>query len=83
MRRTSMFVIVVALIDLRRWASRYAQQIFSGFYGYTPPRWPTANTFKGAFNMCRVMFTSNGARSVGGTPIIPAPTSTSASGFQS
>jgi len=37
----------------------YAQQIFSGYYGYTPPRFPTANSFKGAFNFCRGMFTSN------------------------
>ena len=37
----------------------YAQQIFSGYYGSTPPRFPTAQTFKGAFNFCRAMFTSN------------------------
>jgi hypothetical protein len=37
----------------------YAQQIFAGYYGYTPPRFPTANSFKGAFNFCRVMFSSN------------------------
>ena len=35
------------------------QQIFSGYYGYTPPRFPTAQTFKGSFNFCRAMFTSN------------------------
>ena len=34
-------------------------QIFAGYYGYTPPRFPTANSFKGAFNHCRIMFTSN------------------------
>jgi hypothetical protein len=37
----------------------YAQQIFSGYYGSTPPRFPTAHTFKGSFNFCRAMFTSN------------------------
>ena len=37
----------------------HAQRIFSGYYGSTPPRFPTANSFKGAFNFCRVMFTSN------------------------
>src|SRR4029453_7193397 len=58
MRRTSTSILVVALLILGLGIG-YAQQIFSGYYGYTPPRWPTANTFKGAFNMCRVMFTSN------------------------
>ena len=37
----------------------YAQRIFSGFYGSAPPRFPTAATFTGKFNFCRVMFTSN------------------------
>ena len=37
----------------------YAQQIFSGYYGYTPPKFATAHTFKGAFNFCRAMFSSN------------------------
>jgi hypothetical protein len=37
----------------------YAQRIFAGFYGYTPPRFPTANSFQGNFTFCRAMFTSN------------------------
>src|ERR687887_1244586 len=37
----------------------YAQRIFAGFYGYTPPRFPTANSFQGSFTFCRAMFTSN------------------------
>src|SRR5215217_8111271 len=37
----------------------YAQRIFAGFYGTTPPRLPNGNSFQGAFNFCRVMFTSN------------------------
>jgi hypothetical protein len=37
----------------------YAQQIWSGGYGYTPPRFPTATSFTGSFNFCRLMFTSN------------------------
>jgi hypothetical protein len=36
-----------------------AQRIFSGFYGRTPPRFPTATTFTGGFNFCRIMFTSD------------------------
>jgi hypothetical protein len=58
MRRRSAVAVVVAVLALGAGIG-YAQQIFSGYYGYTPPRYPTANSFKGAFNMCRVQFTSN------------------------
>jgi hypothetical protein len=35
-------------------------QIWRGGYGFTaPPRYPTANTFTGGFNFCRLAFTSN------------------------
>src|SRR6188472_2256528 len=37
----------------------YAQRIFAGFYGTTPPRFPNANSFQGTFTFCRVMFSSN------------------------
>jgi hypothetical protein len=37
----------------------YAQQIWSGGYGYTPPRFPTATSFNGSFNFCRVLFKSD------------------------
>src|SRR2546425_1784339 len=38
----------------------HAQRIWAGGYGqYTPPKFPTQTTFKGSFNFCRVMFTSN------------------------
>ena len=38
----------------------YAQQIWAGGYGgRTPPRFPTATTFAGSFNFCRVMFRSD------------------------
>ena len=59
MGRRPAVAIVVALLALGMSTAMgiaYAQQIFSGYYGYTPPRFPTANSFKGAFNMCRVMF---------------------------
>jgi hypothetical protein len=36
-----------------------AQRIWSGFYGRTPARFPTATTFDGGFHFCRVMFTSD------------------------
>src|SRR6185295_10417621 len=62
MHRRSAVAVVVVLVAAGIGAVAglaYAQQIFSGYYGYTPPRYPTANSFKGAFNMCRVQFTSN------------------------
>jgi Domain of unknown function (DUF4159) len=37
----------------------YAQQIWAGGYGRTPPRFPTRDSFAGGFNFCRVMFTSD------------------------
>jgi len=37
----------------------HAQRIWAGFYGRTPPKFPTATTFDGNFHFCRVMFTSN------------------------
>ena len=58
MRRRWTVVVVVALLAISAGLG-HAQQIFSGYYGYTPPRYPTANSFKGAFNMCRLQFTSN------------------------
>src|SRR5438128_1319880 len=35
------------------------QRIWSGFYGYTPPKFPTSATYDGSFNFCRAMFASN------------------------
>ena len=37
----------------------HAQRIWAGFYGRTPPKFPTATTFDGNFHLCRVMFTSD------------------------
>jgi hypothetical protein len=37
----------------------YAQRIFAGYYGSTPPRFPNANSFQGSFTFCRAMFGSN------------------------
>src|SRR6185295_8905504 len=58
MHRRSAVAVVVAVLAIGAGVG-YAQQIFSGFYGYTPPRFAKADSFKGAFNFCRVMFTSN------------------------
>jgi hypothetical protein len=41
-------------------AATAAAQIWAGGYGgRTPPRFPTASTFSGGFNFCRVMFRSD------------------------
>jgi hypothetical protein len=40
-------------------AAVQAQRVWSGFYGRTPPKFPTATTFDGSFHFCRVMFTSD------------------------
>ena len=58
-RRVSWAIAIVVGVLAIGVGISHAQQIFSGYYGYTPPRFPTANSFKGAFNFCRVMFTSN------------------------
>lgn len=36
-----------------------AQRLWSGYYGRTPPRFPTATTFDGGFHFCRILFTSD------------------------
>lgn len=36
-----------------------AQRIWAGGYGRMPPRFPTATTFSGGFNFCRLMFNSD------------------------
>jgi uncharacterized protein DUF4159 len=37
----------------------YAQRIFAGFYGNTPPRFANPNSFQGSFTFCRAMFSSD------------------------
>jgi hypothetical protein len=36
-----------------------AQRLWSGYYGRTPPKFATPETFEGSFHFCRVMFTSD------------------------
>jgi hypothetical protein len=54
-RRLAAFALVAATTV----AAAFAQQIWRGGYGYTPPRFPTRDSFQGTFNFCRLMFTSN------------------------
>ena len=51
-------VLLVAVLALGAGIG-HAQQIFRGFYGTTPPRFPTVNSFPGTFTFCRIMFSSN------------------------
>jgi hypothetical protein len=56
-RATAIGAVLVAVLAAATVAN--AQRIFGGFYGSTPPRFPTVNTFRGEFNFCRAIFTSN------------------------
>ena len=56
MRRLA--ALAVALIAGASMAQAQVQ-VWRGGYGYTPPKFPTATTFGGGFNFCRLMFQSN------------------------
>lgn len=56
-RRVTAIGITLTLLCI---AATAAAQIWAGGYGgRTPPRFPTATSFGGGFNFCRVMFTSD------------------------
>lgn len=57
-RRSLTAAVTVAIIVLAG-AAGFAQRIWFGGYGYTPPRFPTNQSFQGSFNFCRAMFESN------------------------
>ena len=59
MRRRVIGALAIVLILALGAGVGYAQRIFAGFYGSTPPRWPTATSFQGSFTFCRAMFQSN------------------------
>jgi Domain of unknown function (DUF4159) len=52
-------VVVIVGVVAGGITAAHAQRIWSGFYGRTPPKFPTASTYDGSFNFCRVMFTSD------------------------
>ena len=52
-------VVVMVGVVIAGIAAAHAQRIWAGFYGNTPPKFPTASTYDGSFNFCRVMFTSD------------------------
>jgi hypothetical protein len=57
--RRSLTAAATAAIIVLAVAAGFAQRIWSGGYGYTPPRFPTKDSFQGSFNFCRAMFDSN------------------------
>jgi hypothetical protein len=57
--RRSLTTAATAAIIVIAAAAGFAQRIWSGGYGYTPPRFPTTQSFQGSFNFCRAMFESN------------------------
>ncbi len=58
MRRWALVTLVVGVLAAGA-GTGYAQRIFAGFYGRTPPRFATADSFQGGFTFCRAMFTSD------------------------
>jgi hypothetical protein len=58
-RRVTVMALVVALAVGALAAAQPQQRIWSGFYGNTPPKFPTTASYDGSFNFCRAMFTSN------------------------
>jgi hypothetical protein len=54
MRTAAAAVLIAASIT-----AVHGQRIWSGYYGYTPPKFPTATTFDGSFHFCRILFDSN------------------------
>jgi Domain of unknown function (DUF4159) len=57
-RRVVTMAATAAIVALCA-AAGFAQRIWYGGYGYTPPRFPTRHSFQGSFNFCRAMFDSN------------------------
>ena len=60
-RRRRLVLTVVAIVGVAAAAvtAVHAQRIWGGFYGRTPPKFPTATTFDGNFHFCRAMFASD------------------------
>ncbi len=57
-RRFATLAATAAILALAA-ATGFAQRIWYGGYGYTPPRFPTKHSFQGSFNFCRAMFESD------------------------
>src|SRR5215510_2612444 len=58
-RRVTTMAFVVAVVAGALVVAYAQQRIWSGYYGYTPPKFPTSASYDGRFNFCRAMFASN------------------------
>src|SRR5436309_534949 len=58
-RRVGTLAVVVVVAAGALAVAHAQQRIWSGYYGYTPPKFPTSTTYDGRFNFCRAMFSSN------------------------
>jgi hypothetical protein len=58
-RRVTKLAVAVAVAAGAVAVASAQQRIWSGFYGYTPPKFPTSTSYDGSFNFCRAMFTSD------------------------
>src|SRR5262245_49918259 len=58
-RRVGTIAVVIGVAAGALAVANAQQRIWSGYYGYTPPKFPTDATYDGSFNFCRAMFTSN------------------------
>lgn len=58
-RRVTTLALVVAVAAGALAVAHAQQRIWSGFYGNTPPKFPTSTSYDGSFNFCRAMFTSD------------------------
>ena len=59
LQRKRLAVAAVSIAVVLGTVPGFAQRIWFGGYGYTPPRFPTKHSFTGSFNFCRAMFDSN------------------------
>jgi hypothetical protein len=59
MKRWLTWTLVAIIGVLGAATTVYGQRIWAGFYGRTPPKFPTATTFDGNFHFCRAMFSSS------------------------
>src|SRR5439155_14951205 len=58
-RRVGTLAVVVVVAAGALAVAHAQQRIWSGYYGYTPPKFPTSATYDGSFNFCRALFTSD------------------------
>jgi hypothetical protein len=64
-RRARTTALAIAVVAGALGVAAAQGRIWSGFYGSTPPKFPTEATYDGSFNFCRAMFTSNGRQKQG------------------